>query len=123
MSTTRGGFHGYRWRTLTPDQATAVRDAHAAGADIGALAAAYSVSRRTIYRTIERLATDEVAEARVGPYRAQYALTPEGPVQLTPWLPGDVPTQRPASQPRAGGPARVTAGATPSAETQPGASR
>ncbi len=84
---TGGGYRGYRWRRLTPEQSAAIKAAADAGADIGELAEAYHVNRRTIYRAIERARKEVIEQAVVGPYSAQFAITDEGPVQLTPWVP------------------------------------
>lgn len=81
------GLHGYRWRRLTPGQAAAVRAAATAGADVGELARAYGVNRRTIYRAIERAATEITVEVQIDEWRAEFAVGESGPVQVTPWVP------------------------------------
>lgn len=78
----------YRYRRLTDDQAIAIRAAAELGVPKGDLAREYRVSARTIFRTIAR-ASEDVVELRAGEYRAQFALTDVGPVQLSPWFPAD----------------------------------
>lgn len=73
------------WRRLTPAQEDAVRASVAAGADPGALAGAYGVSRRTILRTLQRYPRS-VQTIELAGYRACFEVSDEGPVQLTPWV-------------------------------------
>lgn len=88
MSRVRGEYDvpgGYMvWRALTPSQAKAAAKAKADGVKPGALAAEYGVSVRTIYRAI-RQATTPHAVGRVGDWWAEFVLTDEGPIRLTPW--------------------------------------
>lgn len=71
-------------RRLTPDQEDAVRQSHDAGVHPDTLAGAYGVTKRTIYRTIQRT-NREVHRVEVGGYHATYEIGAEGPIQLTPW--------------------------------------
>lgn len=74
------------FRALTPDQEDAVRAAFAAGARPRDLAPAYSVSQRTIYRTLTRAGQRQIAEVRLATYRALFEVSDDGPVQLTEWV-------------------------------------
>jgi DNA invertase Pin-like site-specific DNA recombinase len=77
---------GYRFRALTPEQEIAVRGAHAAGARAADLAAAYGVSRQTIYRAVERAGRPQY-EVHVGDRRASFEIEDGTPVQVAPWVP------------------------------------
>jgi len=74
-------------RRLSPPQEEAVRLARQHGVAVEALERQYGVSRRTIYRAIERVSrTSAVLE--FGDYRATFELGPDGiPVQVTAWVP------------------------------------
>ncbi len=77
---------GFRARALTPDQETAIAAALAARADIRAVADAYGVSVRTIYRARDR-AKRPAYEVDVAGYRATFQLEDGLPIQVTPWVP------------------------------------
>lgn len=77
---------GWRWRALTPDQEAAIAAAHAAGAEPKALADAYCVHVRTIWRAISR-ASRERHDVVIGEMRATFELEDGVPVQVTPWVP------------------------------------
>lgn len=74
----------YIWRSLTPSQAAAVVEAHAAGTPARELAAAYGVSTRTIWRTIRRDRSRHVV-VQVEAWRAEFVITDDGPYRATPW--------------------------------------
>lgn len=74
-----------RWRALNPDQEEAIRRAWVNGAPAKALADAYRVHVRTIYRTLKR-AAEPSWDIRVGPYRATFQIEADRPVQVTPWV-------------------------------------
>lgn len=91
------------WRALTPEQETAVIDAAGQGVRPPVLASAYGVSRRTIYRILERRGCPSVS-IEIGGWRATFVMTEDGPVQATLWYPsrdlGDksLPAHRRASE-------------------------
>ncbi len=74
---------GYRWRSLTPRQIEAVRASKAQGVSARALAGAYGVCVRTIYRALRTDASFVVV--RVGDWHAEFLLTDDGPVRCTAW--------------------------------------
>lgn len=74
---------GYLFRKTTIEQARAIA-ARAAGVSARALACQYGVSVRTIYRAVAA-AGQEAVRVRVGTWHAEFVLTAEGPVRVTPW--------------------------------------
>jgi transposase-like protein len=77
----------YRFQRIRPDQARAIALAHRSGAATAPqLAREYGVTARTIFRVLRR-AEAMTTTLRAGPWRAAFALTDEGPVQIEPWRP------------------------------------
>ena len=76
---------GYLYRSLTHDQAVAVRRARRDGVPARSLAAIYHVNIRTIYRTMERDGC-AVLPVTLDGWRAEFEMTDEGPVRVTPWF-------------------------------------
>jgi hypothetical protein len=76
----------FRWRRLSRAQDLAIAARHHAGEEAPALALAYRVSVRTIWRAIAR-AGEQTVTVRAGDWQAPFALTPEGPVQVDQWRP------------------------------------
>lgn len=74
-----------RWRALTPDQTAALRHAWVNGAPAKALADAYGVHVRTVYRALQR-AVEPSWDVTVGSYRATFQIEAGRPVQVTPWV-------------------------------------
>lgn len=83
----RAGVQGYRWRLLTPYQVDAIREAHAEGASLRALADSYGCSYRTLYRAVHRRESEQIVTVALGDYCATFAIGDEGPIQLGPWVP------------------------------------
>ncbi len=76
-----------RWRALTPEQANAILRAVADGANPRDLAPAYSVSLRTIYRTLNR-AVESMEVVEVLGHRATFVRGDDDePIRMTPWVP------------------------------------
>lgn len=75
---------GYLWRRMGPHQAIACAEAHRQGVPVLTLAREYGVSRRTIYRAIER-APQRIVGVRVEDWHADFAITDDGPVRMTAW--------------------------------------
>lgn len=75
---------GYRFTVLTPARAREIAKALAAGVPRKALADEYGVTLRTIDRARER-ARQPSAVVRVEGWWAEFVLTDEGPVRVTPW--------------------------------------
>ncbi len=84
---------GYVWRALSHEQTLAIRKARRNGVRVRCLAAEYHVTARTIYRALERDGC-EVLPVTVDGWRAEFEMTDEGPVRVTPWFAdsGDVTT-------------------------------
>ena len=76
---------GYLYRSLTFEQAEAVRSARRAGVPARSLAAEYRVALRTIYRVMERAECD-VRSVTLDGWRATFEMSDEGPVRVTPWF-------------------------------------
>jgi hypothetical protein len=76
----------FRWRSLTADQAAAIRRAMSEGVRAQDLAAEYGVTVRTIYRARDR-AYEPVHAVTIGDWVGRFALTSDGPVQVEPWRP------------------------------------
>jgi len=76
---------GYLWRALSHGQTLAVRDARRHGVLVRHLAAEYHVTVRTIYRALERDGC-EVLPVTLDGWRAEFEMTDEGPVRVTPWF-------------------------------------
>ena len=72
-------------RKITPSQAHAIATAMLTGADAQALADAYGVSKRTIYR-YARYGRTRWARVVVGEWAAEYVITEYGPIRCTPWV-------------------------------------
>jgi DNA invertase Pin-like site-specific DNA recombinase len=79
---------GYLYRSLTHEQTVAIRRARRDGVPARTLAAEYHVHIRTIYRTLERDGCD-VRSITLDGWRAQFEMTDEGPVRVTPWFSDD----------------------------------
>ena len=73
------------WRALTPTQEAAVRTGRASGATVAQLAVRFGVTRRTIYRVLER-SQYETREVVIFDRRAIFQLVDDQPVQVTPWV-------------------------------------
>lgn len=82
MSRVNGGVR--QARTLIGRQQRLVAAALDNGVSAVELARAYGVSVRTVFRARER-AREQWTEVVVGDWRAQFVLTDEGPVRVTPW--------------------------------------
>ena len=76
---------GYLYRSLTHDQTLAIRRARRDGVSARALAAEYHVHIRTIHRALERDGC-EVLPITLDGWRAEFEMTDEGPVRVTPWF-------------------------------------
>jgi hypothetical protein len=75
----------YQFQRIRPDQARAIARAQRSGvATAPELALEYGVAVRTIWRAIAR-AEAPATTLQAGPWRASFALTAEGPVQVEPW--------------------------------------
>ena len=77
--------NGYLWRRLSPMQSVAIADAHASGVTVRALAERYGVTRRTIYRTLERVRTGHPVVVQVEHWTAEFMVTSDGPIRMTAW--------------------------------------
>ena len=77
---------GYIYRKLGQEQCVEIARMHAEGVRIADLAILYDVCRRTVYRCITRARLGTPVSVELGGYRAQFVVTPEGPVRLTPWF-------------------------------------
>lgn len=84
---TKTNATNYRARNLTRPQVVAIRLNRTHGARIVDLAEAYGVSRRTIYRALER-ATVPVHRVEVAGWFADFEIIEDGPIRVTPWLHG-----------------------------------
>lgn len=71
---------------LTLEQVRGVASARRRGVPARSLASQYGVHVRTIYRAVER-ADEPTVEVHVGNWRAPFAITEEGPVQIEGWRP------------------------------------
>lgn len=78
------GF-GYLYRKVTPLQAGAIASAYAAGVPVAELAKAYGVAIRTIWRAIA-FSRQPAVTVRIADWRAEFVITPDGPVRTTVWL-------------------------------------
>jgi hypothetical protein len=76
----------YVSRRTTPERDRALAAAHRSGATVAALAAAYGLGLRTAYRAIAR-SSQPYLVARMDGWTAQFVVSDEGPVQVTPWVP------------------------------------
>lgn len=75
----------YRFQRIGPAQARAIARAHRGRtATARELAGRYGVSLRTIFRVLRR-ADAPCTTLSAGPWRATFALTDDGPVQVEPW--------------------------------------
>lgn len=83
---TRPHIQDYRWRTVTPERAHAVREAWKAGVRAADLAQQYGVTIRTIYRYVHR-AGEPWQTVSVFDYKATFVKGDDGePVRMT-WVP------------------------------------
>lgn len=76
----------FRYERLTSRQSAAIRGARAAGVSAADLAREYGVAVRTIYRVLDREQQPRVT-VQVADWRAEFAVTAEGPVQVDQWRP------------------------------------
>jgi hypothetical protein len=76
----------FRYQRLNRAQAAAIHAATAAGVSARSLAGEYGVSVRTIHRVRNREA-EPVETVQVATWRADFAITDEGPVQVDQWRP------------------------------------
>jgi hypothetical protein len=79
----RGGGE-YLYRKLSPSQVAAIAKAVADGVPRTVLAAEYGCSVRTIFRVLERAAYPAL-DVKVDGWHAEFAVTPDGPIRMTPW--------------------------------------
>jgi DNA invertase Pin-like site-specific DNA recombinase len=86
MTFVEGQQKPYQWRRLTPEQEAAVLGMRQARIRVALIARSYGVSKRTIYRILERRRQPTVT-VRIRHWKAPFIVTDEGPMQAGPWVP------------------------------------